>query len=70
MVSKRRSKAKTVSCVSWSVRGLPQLILTFEEVGTQIALTYVLTLDDPQRFPKSRRDRLFSGVAPWAQGLR
>ena len=29
MVSKRRSKAKTVSCVSWSVRGLPQLILTF-----------------------------------------
>jgi hypothetical protein len=29
MVSKQRSKAKTVSCVSWSVRGLPQLILTF-----------------------------------------
>jgi hypothetical protein len=29
MVSKRRSKAKTVSCVSWNVRGLPQPMLTF-----------------------------------------
>src|SRR5260370_37045041 len=29
MVSKRRSKAKTVLCVSWNVRGLPHPILTF-----------------------------------------
>jgi hypothetical protein len=29
MVSKRRSKAKTVSCVSWDARGHPQRMLTF-----------------------------------------
>jgi hypothetical protein len=29
MVLKQRSKAKTVSCVSWGVRGRPSLILTF-----------------------------------------
>ncbi len=29
MVSKRRSKAKTVSCVSWDVGGLPHPMLTF-----------------------------------------
>jgi hypothetical protein len=29
MVSKQRSKEKTVSCVPWNVRGLPHPILTF-----------------------------------------
>ena len=32
-------------------------------VGTQIGLTYVLTLDDPHRFPKSREVGCFSGCA-------
>jgi Transposase IS116/IS110/IS902 family len=35
-------------------------------VGTQIALTYVLTIEDPQRFPKSREVGCFLG----AQGFR
>ena len=34
--------------------------------GTQIALTYVLTIEDPHRFLKSREVGLFSGVATWA----
>ena len=33
-------------------------------VGTQIALTYVLTLEDPQRFPKSREVGCFLGLRP------
>jgi transposase len=33
-------------------------------VGTQIALTYVLTLEDPQRFPKSREVGCFLGLCP------
>jgi len=33
-------------------------------VGTQIALTYVLTLDDPHRFPKSREVGCFLGLRP------
>src|SRR5580692_5223547 len=33
-------------------------------VGTQIALTYVLTLDDPQRFAKSREVGCFLGLKP------
>ena len=45
-----------------------ELLKQVKGVGTQIALTYVLTLEDPQRFPKSG-SRLFSRVAPWAQGL-
>jgi transposase len=31
-----------------------ELLKQVKGVGTQIALTYVLTLDDPHRFPKSR----------------
>jgi transposase len=33
-------------------------------VGTQIALTYVLTLDDPHRFAKSREVGCFLGLKP------
>jgi transposase len=33
-------------------------------VGTQIALTYVLTLDDPHRFAKSREVGCFLGLLP------
>ena len=33
-------------------------------VGTQIALTYVLTLDDPHRFAKSREVDCFLGLKP------
>src|ERR1700747_972557 len=33
-------------------------------VGTQIALTYVLTLEDPHRFPKSRDVGCFLGLRP------
>ena len=41
MVSKRRSKAKTVSCVSWNVRGLPQPTLTFgvRKCGPRFVIT-------------------------------
>jgi hypothetical protein len=35
-------------------------------VGMEIALTYVLTIEDPQRFPKSREVGCFLG----AQGFR
>src|SRR5256886_7586645 len=33
-------------------------------VGTQIALTFVLTLEDPHRFPKSREVGCFLGLRP------
>ena len=33
-------------------------------VGTQIALTYVLTIEDPHRFPKSREVGCFLGLRP------
>ena len=33
-------------------------------VGTQIALTYILTLEDPHRFPKSREVGCFLGLRP------
>ncbi len=33
-------------------------------VGTQIALTYVLTIDDPHRFAKSRDVGCFLGLKP------
>src|SRR6202045_1529244 len=46
------------------------LLKQVKGVGTQIALTYVLTIEDPYRFPKSREVGCFSRVAPWAQGLR
>jgi len=33
-------------------------------VGTLIALTYLLTIDDPDRFPKSREVGCFLGLRP------
>ena len=33
-------------------------------VGTQMALTYVLTIEDPYRFPKSREVGCFLGLRP------
>ena len=41
-----------------------ELLKQVKGVGTQIALTYVLTLDDPQRFPKSREVGCFLGLRP------
>jgi transposase len=41
-----------------------ELLKQVKGVGTQIALTYVLTLDDPQRFPKSREVGGFLGLCP------
>ena len=44
----------------------PQVVLLkqVKGVGTQIALTYVLTLDDPHRFAKSREVGCFLGLKP------
>jgi transposase len=41
-----------------------RLLQQVKGVGTQIALTYVLTLDDPQRFRKSRDVGCFLGLRP------
>ena len=41
-----------------------ELLKQVKGVGTQIALTYVLTLDDPRRFPKSREVGCFLGLCP------
>ena len=41
-----------------------ELLKQVKGVGTQIALTYVLTLDDPHRFPKSREVGCFLGLRP------
>jgi transposase len=40
------------------------LLKQMKGVGTQIALTYVLTLDDPHRFAKSREVGCFLGLRP------
>jgi transposase len=40
------------------------LLKQVKGVGTLIALTYVLTIDDPQRFPKSREVGCFLGLRP------
>src|SRR5260370_12886247 len=40
------------------------LIKQVKGVGKQIALTYVLTLDDPHRFAKSREVGCFLGLKP------
>jgi hypothetical protein len=42
---------------------------TGEGVRTQIALTYVLTLDDPHRLPKSREVGCFLGLRPGRRGV-
>jgi transposase len=41
-----------------------ELLKQVKGVGTQIALRYVLTLDDPHRFPKSREVGCFLGLRP------
>src|SRR5207245_11115760 len=41
-----------------------ELLKQVKAVGTQIALTYVLTLDDPHRFAKSREVGCFLGLKP------
>jgi transposase len=41
-----------------------ELLKQVKGVGTQIALTYVLTLEDPQRFAKSREVGWFLGLRP------
>ena len=41
-----------------------ELLKQVKGVRTQIALTYVLTLDDPHRFPKSREVGCFLGLCP------
>jgi transposase len=40
------------------------LLQQVKGIGTQIALTYVLTLEDPYRFPKSREVVCFLGLRP------
>jgi transposase len=40
------------------------LLQQVKGVGTQIALTYVLTIEDPYRFPKSREVGCFLGLRP------
>src|SRR5246127_4888192 len=48
-----------------------ELLKQVKGVGTQIALTYILPLEDAHRFPKSREVGCFLGlVKTWAQGLR
>ena len=44
----------------------PEVVLLkqVKGVGTQIALTYVLTIEDPYRFPKSREVGCFLGLRP------
>ena len=41
-----------------------KLLQQVKGVGTQIALTYILTLEDPHRFPKSREVGCFLGLRP------
>src|SRR6202795_3100575 len=40
------------------------LLKQVKGVGTQIALSYVLTIEDPYRFPKSRQVGCFGGLRP------
>ena len=40
------------------------LLQQVKGVGTQIALTYILTIEDPYRFPKSREVGCFLGLRP------
>ena len=46
------------------------LLKQVKGVGTQIALTYVLTIEDPQAISGESRGRLFSGIATWPEELR
>jgi hypothetical protein len=47
-----------------------ELLKQVKGVGTQIALTYILTPGRSASVPEESRGRLFSGVVPRAQGLR
>ena len=46
------------------------LLKQVKGVGTQIALTYVLTIEDPHRFLKSREVGCFSRIETWPEELR
>jgi transposase len=46
------------------------LLKQVKGVGTQIALTYILTIDDPYRFPKSRELGCFLGLRPGRRKAR
>ena len=46
------------------------LLQQVKGVGTQISLTYVLTIEDPYRLSEESRGRLFSGVTTWPKELR
>jgi transposase len=46
------------------------LLQQVKGVGDLIALTYVLTIEDPHRFLKSRDVGCFLGAAAWAEELR
>ncbi len=51
-------------CGTQQVSRQVELLKQVKGVGTQIALTYVLTLEDPHRFPKSREVGCFLGLRP------
>jgi len=61
-----RSKDYEVRMEKIARESYPQveLLKQVKGVGTQIALTYVLTLEDPHRFPKSREVGCFLGLRP------
>jgi transposase len=46
------------------------LLKQVKGAGTQIALAYVLTIEDPQRFPKSREVDCFLGLRPGRRNSR
>ena len=46
------------------------LLKQVKGAGTQIAPTYVLTIEDPQRFPKSREVGCFLGLRPGRRNSR
>ena len=48
----------------WALQRTVEHIKQVKGVGTQIALTYVLTIEDPYRFPKSRQVGCFLGLRP------
>ena len=61
-----RIKEYEVRMEKIAAESYPQVALLkqVKGVGTQIALTYVLTLDDPHRFAKSREVGCFLGLKP------
>jgi transposase len=55
---------KRIEQIAKEVHPEVYLLKQVKGVGTQIALTYVLTIDDPYRFPKSREVGCFLGLRP------